>query len=253
MSVVKKIVFVTLFCIFSVLTLPVWASYANTKDIFDTSGFQISAYGGVSNVTITPGDLKGFGETDSLHPNGRKQNDFTRGLGGAYRFILPASVQKILHDIAAGVDLLSFQTIQKGHVFLFDSHFYDNYYYTMPIKSIRLMADGELTFQPLGSYLYPFIVAGVGVARNTANYYDTPVIPGTIGLSINSNTQNQFAYTAGVGMKFLLPQHVILSFHYLYVDLGNAQTSQTATVPLAAPVTIPITTNTWLVDLTYLF
>lgn len=220
------------------------------------SGLQISAYAGAADTAIHAGTLQGFGETDSLHPKNprHQQTNVTWGFGAAFRFVPPLLTQKLLHDISIGPDFMYFQTNQKGETWLFGQSVYNNYDYQLPITSLRFLADSEWTFHSLlRPYLFPFIEGGIGFARNTARYEDSPLIANTSGLSIDSHTQYQFSYTVGGGVKLLLPFNTQLSFRYLYADLGNATTATTASVPLAAPITIRLTTQTWLAGLTYLY
>lgn len=234
----------------------VTAPWAANLSHFDRSGMQLSGYAGATQISINPSTLQGFNETDSLHPNDGhyQQTDVTWGFGTAYRFVLPNFPRNIIHDMSAGLDFLYFQTTQKGQTWLFEQPLYNNYTYQLPISSLRLMADSEWTFRSLlRPYLFPFIEGGIGFARNTASYADSPLIPDTTGLTIYTDVQYQFAYTAGAGIKFLLPCNGQLSVRYLYADLGNATTSSNASVSLAAPITIRLTTQTWLAGLTYLF
>lgn len=243
----------TVLCVLSLWGTATWADTQSAH--IDHAGFQISGYAGVAGTTIHPGTLQGFNETDSLHPNkNHQQEDFTWGFGAAYRFMPPAVTRNLLHDISLGLDFMYFQTNQKGYTWLYEQPAYNNYTYQLPIDSLRLLVDSEWSFHSLlRPYLFPFIEGGIGFARNTASYNDSPLIANTEGLSINSNAQYQFSYTVGGGVKILLPFNTELSVRYLYADLGNATTSSNASVPLAAPITIPLSTQTWLAGLTYLF
>ncbi len=240
-----------LFFSFCMLSLLCRLSVAGMSD--DHSGFKASLYGGTSNTSVNAGNLQGFAETDSLNPNSHSQYDFTWGFGTAYRFMLPDNMQKVLHDVSIGLDLMYLKDTQKGYVWLFQQPAYNNYYYHLSVTSLRLMADVELTLHPIGQYIFPFIEGGIGAARNTASYYDSPLLPGTTGLTIGSQSQIQFAYTVGGGIKIPLLHGSELSLRYLYVDLGNAKTSGAASVPLAAPVKMALTSQTWLIGLTHYF
>lgn len=239
--------------LFSILSNLAWAT---TPPHSDQPKWQVSAYVGAAETTINAGTLQGFGETDSLNPKNprHQQTNVTWGFGTAYRLPPATFALQLLQEISIGPDFMYFQTNQKGDTWLFEQSIYNNYNYQLPITSLRLLADTEWTFQPLlRSYLFPFIEGGIGFARNTARYEDYPLIANTSGLSIDSHTQYQFSYTVGGGVKWLLPYHTELSFRYLYADLGNATTSTHASVTLAAPITIRLTTQTWLAGLTYLF
>ncbi len=218
-------------------------------------GLKISGYGGFNSTKITPGSLHMFGETDTLNPNhnNNDQNNATWGVGAAYRF-MPPRAPSIMHDISAGLDFLYFETTQHGRTWQFERAAYDNYAYTLPISSSRLMVDSELTFNPLYNYFFPFLQAGIGFARNSASYHDKVLLSNYTGsVNISSNSQYQFAYTLGAGLKMLLPQNFELSVRYLYTDLGQAITSSSANVSLLNPLKIRLTTQTGLVGLTYLF
>lgn len=243
-----------LFCALNMVATLSFGSPAYSH--FERSGLQASAYAGAAQTAIYPGLLQGLSETDLLHPNygDHEEVDFTWGFGAAYRFLLPTSKQTILHDISAGLDFWYYNTSQAGQTWLFEQPIYSNYNYQLPITSLRLLADSEWTFRSLLlPYLFPFIEGGIGFARNTASYSDTPLLANTSSLSIASNTQYQFSYTVGGGVKILLPADLAISLRYLYADLGNATTSTTADVVLAAPITIRLTTQTWLAGVSYLF
>ena len=190
-------------------------------------------------------------------PLQRQQTDFTWGVGGAYRFLaadLPPKLN-LLHDITLGVDYFYFQSKPDGDVWQFQQPSYDNYRYTMPVTSSRVMFDSEWTLNPFGSYISPFIEGGIGMAFNTLSYSDTPMLPNYYGgETVSKHSQYQFAYTAGGGIKVAVPQikNTILSLRYLYANLGSAATSQYAAIPVSTPVTASLTTQTWVLGLTYL-
>lgn len=222
----------------------------------NTSGFHYSVYGGAAYSKINPGNLVFIGETDSLVPNesDHQQTNFTGGLGAAYHFLMSeAHKGNPLHDASIGLDFFYFKTTQKGEIWQFQLPAFNNFTYDLPVSSARLMANSELTFNHIGSRLFPFIQGGIGMASNRASYNDVPV-PGIggNGVVINADSQYQFVYALGGGVKILLNQKLNLSFRYVYSDLGNVSTAQTSNFTLLSPIKSTLSTQDFLVGLTYM-
>lgn len=222
---------------------------------FNTPGFELSAYAGATFTDADPGDLHLQGETDSLHPDSDNQTSFAWGLGAAYRFMPPSFINKndILHDISLGLDFFYFQTTQDGDAWQFEQPIFNNFTYEIPIKSYRLLVDNEWTFRAIQSYFFPFVEVGIGFACNKASYEDMPN-PGyaATGTHINSHVKYQFAYTAGGGIKVPFSNHFNFSLRYLYANMGNAKTADSANIPLNEPLTISLSTQAVFAGLTYL-
>lgn len=225
----------------------------------NSSGFQISAYGGITNTNIDPGALYFGNEVDSLNPFGNEKNKInaTGGVGVAYRFITTGNKQDyVFHDISAGIDLYYFEAVQHGEVWQFEDPNFANFKYNIPISSGRMMFDSEWTFHPIGKRLFPFFEMGIGVARNSVRYSDVTISNDYSGdTTLYRHTKNQFAYGGGLGLKYLVSPHLNVSLRYLYTNLGNAETSQygynEGNVTLAAPVTVHLYTQSWLFGLSY--
>ncbi len=224
----------------------------------NNSGYQVNGYLGGTTTSIYPSLLKLVGETDTLTRNRSQETDFTWGIGAAYRFLSEALPMKsdLIHDVTLGLDYFYFQSQQKGRVWEFQQPAYDNYAYTLPLTSSRLTANTEWALKPIHSFLMPFVEGGIGCAYNTLSYSDTPLLSSYGGNEqISKHGQYQFAYTLGAGINVLIPQikNTEVSFRYLYANLGNAATSSNAAVPVVGPVTASLSTQAWLLGLTYLF
>jgi len=242
-----------LLCSISFVSL---ASFVTAKADINSSGLQMSVYAGVAKSRVHAGTLNLVGETDYLHSQNSagQQNNFTWGIGAAYRFVLPQAY--VLHDISAGLDFYYFKTTQRGTTWQSNNPEQINYLYKLPVRSARLMLDSEWTFHPLiKQRLFPFIEAGVGVAANSMSYKDTPV-EGLIGdgnTELYGHSTYQFAYAAGVGTKVLLTPYLNLSLRYLYSNLGNAYTARRGNIPVMSRMKAAVSVQSWLLGLTYSF
>lgn len=220
-------------------------------------GFQVSGYLGGTTSSISPSLLTLVGEIDTLARNHSQDTDFTWGVGAAYRFLAPELPMKsdLIHDVTLGLDYFYFQSNQMGSVWQFQQPEYDNYAYTMPLTSSRLTANTEWTLKPIHAFLMPFVEGGIGFAYNTLSYSDTPLAPIVDGQQqIGKHGQYQFAYTLGAGVKAMIPKvkNTEISFRYLYANLGNAATSTHGAIPLSGPVTASLSTQAWVLGVTYL-
>lgn len=240
----------------AIMASPLWASR-------DTSGIRLSAYGGVQRLTVDPSSFTlAGGQIERLAPYHKMENDFTGGVGAAYRFI-PAQTSRIArfaNDISIGLDVFYFEAVQSGDTF--DYRIFNNFNYRLNVQSVRFMANGEWTFPAILSWIYPFLEGGIGIASNTASYFDTPNAnaPSGINLSLGTSTgvniakgtTTQFAYDVGAGVKVPLYQHLELSFRYLYANVGAANTSKNANLPVTSAVHVSLAPQTWLLGLSYL-
>lgn len=214
------------------------------------SGFQYSLFSGITQVHIQPGFLLIQGEDDLLIANRRRETKFTWGLGIAYYLLTTKS--SLLHDISIGLNLFQFRANQYGSIWQYQLPVYNNFNYKLPVNSIRLMAGSEITFTPLYKQLLPFFEMAMGVARNKISYSDKP-IPGFGGAEtfIRGATHFDTAFSLGAGFKLLLCKNMAMSLRYRYSNLGYGQTSQVSNIPITSPLMVKLTTQDWLVGLTY--
>jgi len=216
----------------------------------NTSGFQLSAYGGIADTNLDASNYMLAGEQlEVLSPTSNGSSNFAWGFGAAYRFVLP----NYLDDVSFGLDLLHLPGTQKGDVS--DYGTLNNSTYQLTFKSTRLMADSEWTFHSIGRRLYPFIEAGIGFSANNINYFTAPDSDAAweVGQTMTGNTIFQLAYNAGGGVKIALSDRARLSFRYLYAGLGSARTNKnTALLSTTTGIDTSAHSGTWLAGLSYL-
>lgn len=180
----------------------------------------------------------------------------TWGLDAKYRFKLHEhAVKKYIFDsIGAGVDIFQITSAhQTGKVLQFNMPNFENYNYDLNLMSTRLMADLDLDFHPIAQHYIPFIEAGIGAASTTVAYNSDP-IPPVDGphFKIPKKTTWNFAYQAGAGMKYVVNPHFILSLHYLYANMGKADSGTSGnTATLEKPLTVNMSSHNFLFGFTY--
>lgn len=216
------------------------------------NSLQANVYGGATFSTIKPGLLRLLGETDSIHPKSHPSNGIW-GLGVAYRYMsYEQALMNTMHDLTIGLNLYHFSTTHHGTTRAFQHPHYEYLTFQMPIQSTSLMIDSEFTFNPVLSNLLPFIQVGIGGANNKISYQDIPNPDSDlVGLTINSHSAIKFAYSLGAGVKLPINTHLFFSIRYLYSHLGHAQTAMSANLPLTAPVSTSIATQSALFGLSY--
>lgn len=103
---------------------------------------------------------------------------------------------------------------------------FTNYSYRMYGQADIFSLQSKADIYQYRSYL-PYITLGLGVAcNNLTGYGETP----TSGITPRENpnfkakTTNNFAYTFGLGIDYLLQPSLILSLGYEYANLGDAKT-----------------------------
>jgi opacity protein-like surface antigen len=221
---------------------------------------QVNLYGGVNYTSINKSSLAiSPDEVDTLH-GGDNSNTFMSGVGLAYDFILSAPTKNnfYLHDISLGVDAFFFNTINSGSVYQYGLPEFNNYNYYLQFKTRRLMLDGTLVFAPIWRGIMPLITAGVGTVNIATKYYDESRDMTGGDISLSDHTVNNFAYSFGVGIRKAITANLHVSALYLYTNLGTARSSvnsnsNNTSIALQEPITAKLTTNTGLIELSWLF
>jgi opacity protein-like surface antigen len=200
--------------------------------------------------------------TDSFEAQGNKIN-FASGLGMAYEKILDSNkdtLGNIFQSISIGVNAYyNDNSRNRGSVYEYSLADFNNATYNMNVKSFRLMLDTEWSLHPLYFGIMPFVEAGVGGAQNTMNFQNIP--RPNIGADggnykLSDNTQTQFAYELGAGLKIPLSSHFTVSACYLFVDKGKTESDLFDTetgVFLASPIKTNVQSQSVLFGLSYLF
>ena len=116
----------------------------------------------------------------------------------------------------------------KGDVWRFGSSAFNQMTYDIPVHSTRLMFDAALT---VATYkrLSVYAKGGMGVAWNHVSYSDTDNDDaGTCSnqrVTLNSNTNTNFVWEAGIGLALAASDRIGFSLEYLYTDLGKVSPS----------------------------
>lgn len=107
---------------------------------------------------------------------------------------------------------------------------FDTLNFTYAVSSVPIFAVFKLGFTVWHYGLY--VLAGAGIAWNKAyNYNEVPTIPSRTALPMRamyrSNTEADFAYTAGLGILFNLTASTCLGIEYRFTNYGDASLSPT--------------------------
>lgn len=198
-----------------------------------------------------------IGEYADTFTNQSSANAFTWGLDAQYRFKIhaPSTQNYFLDSVGAGIDLFQITNFnQTGKVLQFNLPEFENYTYTLNLNNLRIMADFDLDFHPIQQYFTPFIEGGIGGARTAISYNSAPILPVVSPNFILPNESSwHFAYQAGAGIKYEATTYLVLSLRYLYANMGKANSSILgSSAVLATPLTVNMSTQNYLLGLTYL-
>ncbi|WP_058479490.1 outer membrane protein [Legionella waltersii] len=223
--------------------------------------YHASVYlGGTTTKLSHVGPLYFVDETDLLEQRNNNFADVTWGLAAAVRLKASGSLQQLVEEFSFGPEFFYFSSAGVGDVWQYRLPEMNNLTYRLPIKSYRLLVTDEITFKPISQMVFPFFEWGLGVAANQSSYQEYPrPTYNAPGLTLTQHTQYQFAYTLGGGLKIdisdwakLKTNQLQLSLRYLYANLGSATTSNRSSAFLTTPISVDLSTQTWVAGLTYL-
>jgi opacity protein-like surface antigen len=228
------------------------------------SGIVINGGAGVARVaTLHTSDVQVQPtEVDSLTKANTSQNKFTGYVGLGYDFIVAPDAADpnapyLLRDIAIGVNLYHTQSDRDGQVYSVNTPNNKNANYKEQIKSNRLMLDTEWSFHPIWPLIIPFIEAGAGATKNQMEFQQTPRAGNTTvsNLNLSEESQYQFAWEAGGGIKIPVNNHFQVTGRYLYTGLGSAQSSKNNKngPALQKPITTDLHAQSVILGLSILF
>jgi opacity protein-like surface antigen len=180
----------------------------------------------------------------------------TWGLDAKYRFNLrELTHQNFIDSFGVGVDVFQITNFnQTGKVLQFGMPVFENYNYILQLKNTRLMADFDMDFHPLGRAFIPFIEGGIGAASTDISYTSYPILPvQSPNFTLANHSSWNFAYQVGAGIKYAVNNQFILSFRYLYANMGKVDSSTAGdTATLATPLSVNMRTQNLLLGITYL-
>lgn len=120
----------------------------------------------------------------------------------------------------------------NGVVWDYGNPLFNNYSFSAPITSSRLMFDVKpmLTY----AWLSPYAILGIGNSWNNTSYYESPADGGN--LSLSSKVTQSLAYEFGGGFRIAIVDNFSIQIEYLWASLGHATPSNNAgSVPMISP------------------
>jgi opacity protein-like surface antigen len=165
-------------------------------------------------------------ETDSLKTkNISSSAQWKIGLG-YHLFAEQLAQRKFFNDLLLELNLYRNSGTLKGNVWQFELPEFNNYTFSAPITSTRLMLDVKpslFTFHAIS--FYPIL--GMGISWNKISYQETAIDSETSdsSQSLSQHTNTNFTYDAGLGARFDISEHLNASVEYLYTHLGTVSPS----------------------------
>ena len=169
--------------------------------------------------------------------------------------------KKYVYEVSLGPEFFYLSASSAGDVWQYTSPAMNNLTYDISTSSYRLLGTNEITFQPWAPHTFPFFEWGTRFCQRTNPL--TPENPrstyASSGITLAQRTQYNFAYTLGGGLKIditkfsKLKNPLLLTFRYLYTNLGSADVSNQSNSLVISPITVSLDTQTWVAGLTYLF
>jgi opacity protein-like surface antigen len=210
-----------------VTTLSVETAHANNI----LKHFELSGAGGVNwgNSDNTHLDVSTT-ETDKLKISS-KSTDGAWKVGLGYEVFDDQVHQRDFYNsLLLELNVYQVSTTIDGDVWQYELPQFNNYTFTAPITSTRLMLDVKPTLTTWNQFS-PYLIVGIGSAWNTVSYDETamPGVDPSSALSLSSHTRVQVALDLGLGLNVTATEHVSLMAEYIYAYLGKATPEKTAT------------------------
>ncbi|MDR3477857.1 MAG: outer membrane beta-barrel protein [Gammaproteobacteria bacterium] len=167
-------------------------------------------------------------ETDSVLKSSVSNHPLWK-LGVGYHFFVEQLQQRrFLNDLLVELNLYQSSATVKGSVWQYQFPQFNNYRFSNPITSTRLMVDAKPgLFTQNHISLYPIL--GIGAVWNDVTYSETVtgagVAPNT-RYSLNGTNNSNFAYDLGAGVRVDVTKHLSASLEYLYTHLGSMSSSR---------------------------
>lgn len=148
-------------------------------------------------------------------------------IGAGYHFFEDQLKHRtFLNDVYAELNLYHSSQVIKGSVLQYQLPTYNNYTFSAPVSSTRLILDVKPTLFTVKQFsLYPIL--GFGIAWNDIAYHETAAsgISQSSANSLGRNTNNNFAYDIGGGIKVRFSQHIFGVVEYLYTSTSGMRPS----------------------------
>lgn len=184
------------------------------------------------NVTLSGAGGWNWVDTDDTHLDiSVYERDTNRVDSTSVDGIWKAGIGYHLNHVLVELNVYGTSNTVKGDVWQYEVAQFNNYTFSAPLSSTRLMVD----FKPnLGTWmkLTPYIILGVGASWNEASYDEkanSGVDPASTR-SLSENTQVQLAWDLGAGMSYDLTKRLSITAEYIYAFLGDATPQQNVNV-----------------------
>jgi opacity protein-like surface antigen len=243
----------------SLFAAPPDGSVDEDGNAFHKDHFEIIGAPGIANLKAD--NLSDLGvtrsENDTLaQTNNSVWNTFAAQLGAGFIHYFPngqaySDNVQWLPSIEPELNLyyLSSNSID-GTVSRFGNAAYGQLDFDIPVRSTRLMLDIALTLVTY-KQLSLYGIGGIGGAWNSIDYHDEDNSGSTcvLGLSLNTQKNNDFAWEGGVGIIYAFNNRVGFSLEYLYANLGGVNASANGNFDIIMPPHFHLNTQTGLLGL----
>ncbi len=224
---------------------------------------EISAAGGPAWIyTNNTKIIMSPSETDSVQVNQtssggtanlyqKKFNGSLWKIGVGYHFFAEKLKNRtVLNDLLVELNLYGSSTTINGNVWQFQNAALNNFSFGAPITSTRLMLDVKPLLFNLDPFeIYPIL--GIGAAWNTISFQEVVIAgSGVVPTSFNKNTNTNFAYDLGTGVRIGLTTHLTAALEYLYTNLGSISPTNAGVV---SPPTFKVDSQSLLLGLNWKF
>lgn len=132
--------------------------------------------------------------------------------------------QPYLNGLLFEVNVYQTSTTLNGSVWQFGFPEFNNFNFSAPVTSTRLMFD----FKPslfTWNRVTPYPILGIGATWNTIAYNEMVTAAGinpASAQSISNNTSSHIAWDAGVGISVEITDKLSATAEYIYAFLGNS-------------------------------
>lgn len=207
--------FYLLMCSFSTFAMLSDAHWFSTAGI----GKQFSQFDGFMTVNNNSGATPPFNQ--DIYTT-KQHNQTILLLAAGKRF---SSSNRWVPFVSFGLNYqYSLTSNIGGQVFQYSSPAFENYSYHWTLNSNVLLANAKLNFIEFHG-VSPYVNAGFGGAFNLMSGYTEAPLAGVTAVRDSPDFQDQwnikFAYQVGMGVDYQITKPMILTFGYLYQQLGK--------------------------------
>jgi opacity protein-like surface antigen len=194
-------------------------------------------------------------ETDSVILNNISNHAIWKLGVGYHLFADRLQKRTFFNDLLIELNLYQSSETLNGNVWQYQLPQFNNFSFSSPITSTRIMLDVKPTLISLKHVsLYPIL--GFGNSWNNVPYNETVTsadVPADSNYLLNTSTNSNFAYDLGVGIRGELTEHLGVTLEYLYTNLGNMSSTEVSknADPIITAPTFKIFNQSFLIGLSW--